>query len=108
MDEPEEFDFRFLGPVQVTGKQRPIRLYECINGDEATLYKHKLETLDTFNEGMKLYFNKEFAMAAVTFQQIIKMNQEDHTARLLLNRAAHLITKEIGDDWKGVESISKK
>ena len=47
-------------------------------------------------------------MAAVTFQQIIKMNQEDHTARLLLNRAAHLITKEIGDDWKGVESISKK
>lgn len=108
MDKPEEFDFRFLGPVQVTGKQRPIRLYECINGDEATLYKHKLETLDTFNEGMKLYFNKEFAMAAVTFQQIIKMNQEDHTARLLLNRAAHLITKEIGDDWKGVESISKK
>jgi class 3 adenylate cyclase len=108
MDEPEEFDFRFLGPVQVTGKQHPIRLYECINGDEATLYRHKLETLDTFNEGMKLYFNKEFAMAAVTFQQIIKLNQDDHTARLLLNRSAHLITKEIGDDWKGVESISKK
>ncbi len=108
MNDPEEFDFRFLGPVQVTGKQRPIRLYECINGDEATLYKHKLETLGTFNEGMKLYFNKEFAMAAVTFQQIIKMNKDDHTARLLLNRAAHLITKEIGDDWKGVESIAKK
>ncbi len=83
---PEEFNFRFLGPVRVKGKQKPIELYECINGDEQILQQHKLETLGTFNEGMRLYFNKEFAMAAVTFQQIIKQNPDDHTARLLLNR----------------------
>ena len=108
LTDPEEFDFRFLGPVKVIGKQKPIQLYECINGDEQVLQKHKLETLGTFNEGMRLYFNKEFAMAAVTFQQIIKQNPDDHTARLLLNRSAHLITKEIGDDWKGVESMTNK
>lgn len=105
---PEEFNFRFLGPVRVKGKQKPIDLYECINGDEQVLQKHKLGTLGTFNEGMRLYFNKEFAMAAVTFQQIVKQNPNDHTARLLLNRSAHLITKEIGDDWKGVESMTNK
>ena len=108
LTDPEEFDFRFLGPVKVIGKQKPIQLYECINGDEKVLQQHKLETLGTFNEGMRLYFNKEFAMAAVTFQQIIKQNPDDHTARLLLNRSAHLITKEIGDDWKGVESMTNK
>jgi adenylate cyclase len=108
LTQPEEFDFRFLGPVQVKGKQKPIRLYECIDGDESSLFNHKLETLSIFNEGMKLYFNKEFAMAAVTFQQIVKRNPLDHTARLLLNRSAHLITQEIGDDWKGVESITNK
>lgn len=105
---PEEFNFRFLGPVRVKGKQKPIQLYECINGDEQVLQQHKQVTLGTFDEGMRLYFNKEFAMAAVTFQQIIKQNPGDHTARLLLNRAAHLITKEIGDDWKGVESMTNK
>ena len=105
---PEEFNFRFLGPVRVKGKQKPIDLYECINGDEQVLQKHKLSTLGTFDEGMRLYFNKEFAMAAVTFQQIVKQNPNDHTARLLLNRSAHLITKEIGDDWKGVESMTNK
>ena len=108
LTQPEEFDFRFLGPVQVKGKQKPIRLYECIDGDESSLFNHKLETLSIFNEGMKLYFNKEFAMAAVTFQQIVKRNPLDHTARLLLNRSAHLITQEIGDDWKGVESMTNK
>ncbi len=108
LSRPEEFDFRYLGPVQVQGKQKPLNLYECINGDHPELREHKLNTLSTFEQGMELYFNKEFAMAAVTFQQIVKLNREDHTAKLFLNRSAHLITQEIGDDWKGVESISKK
>jgi hypothetical protein len=108
LSHPEEFDFRYLGPVQVIGKQKSIDLYECINGDALALFEHKLGTLDTFNKGMELYFKKEFAMAAVTFQEILKQNREDLTAKLFLNRAAHLITQEIGDDWKGVQSVTSK
>lgn len=104
----DEFDFRYLGPVKVMGKQKPIKLYECINGDPKELYDHKLKTLNTFIKGMELYFNQEFAMAAVTFQQIFKQNTADQTAKLFLNRAAHLITQEIDDDWKGIQAISKK
>lgn len=105
---PGEFDFRYLGPVQVQGKQKTIGLYECINGDDSSLLEHKRATLSTFNHGMELYFNKEFAMAAVTFQKVLKKNRNDQPARLFLNRAAHLITQEIGDDWKGVESMTNK
>jgi len=105
---PEEFNFRYLGPVQVIGKKKPIKLYECINGDAKTLYNHKLRTLGTFNRGMELYFNKEFAMSAVTFQQIFKQNTKDLTAKLFLNRAAHLITQEIDENWEGVQSMTKK
>lgn len=105
---PEEFDFRYLGPVQVKGKQKPIDLYECINGDNEQLLKHKLVTLTTFEEGMKQYFMKEFAMAAVTFQQIVKKERNDSAAKLFLNRSAHMITQETGDDWKGIASISSK
>lgn len=108
LSNPDEFDFRYLGPVQVIGKQKPIDLYECINGDSPALLDHKRKTLDTFDKGMDLYFNKEFAMAAVTFQQIFKKNREDLTAKLFLNRAAHLITEEIEDDWKGVQSMTTK
>ncbi|MDN3642262.1 adenylate/guanylate cyclase domain-containing protein [Lutimonas halocynthiae] len=105
---PEEFNFRYLGPVQVIGKKKPVKLYECINGDVKTLYNHKLRTLGTFNRGMELYFNKEFAMSAVTFQQIYKQNTKDLTAKLFLNRAAHLITQEIDENWEGVQSMTKK
>ncbi len=108
LTDPKEFNFRYLGPVQVIGKKKPIKLYECINGDQKSLYSHKLKTIGTFDRGMELYFNKEFAMSAVTFQQIFKQNPKDVTAKLFLNRAAHLITQEIDEDWKGVQSMTNK
>ena len=105
---PEEFDFRYLGRVQLKGKSNPIDLYECINGDEADLQNHKLTNLETFDQAMDLYFNKEFAMAAVTFQQIVKLNPSDQPAKLFLNRSARLITQELEDNWKGVETMTTK
>jgi len=105
---PEAFDFRYLGRVQLKGKTNPIDLYECIDGDEAELRSHKLSNLETFNQAMDLYFNKEFAMAAVAFQQIFKMNTADQPAKLFLNRSARLITQEIEDNWKGVETMTTK
>ena len=105
---PENFDFRYLGRVQLKGKTRPIDLFECVNGDETELREHKLNNLETFDQAMDLYFEKEFAMAAVTFQQIYKMNPDDLTAKLFLNKSAHLITQELGENWKGVETMTTK
>ena len=90
------------------GKKQPIDLYECINGDENDLQKHKLANLQTFDDAMTLFLDKEFAMAAVTFQQIFKRNTDDQPAKLFLNRAAQLITREIEDNWKGVEEMTTK
>lgn len=108
LTDSNEFHFRYLGPVKVKGKDQPIELYECINGDTPHLMKHKIDTLKTFENAMDLYFNKEFAMAAVTFQKVVKKNDQDHTSNLFLNRSAHLITKELEDDWRGVEAMDQK
>ena len=104
----KDFRFRYLGPVKVQGKEKPIEIYECIDGDNPDLLNHKNKNLEIFNKGMDLYFRKEFAMAAVTFQEIVKKNALDSPAKLFLNRSAHLITQEIGKDWKGVEAMDRK
>ena len=104
----QAFNFRFLGPVQVKGKQKAIELYECINGDDESLFDHKLQTTKTFNDAMNYYFNMEFAMAAVAFQEIYKLNVMDKTSKLFLNKSAHLITQEIEDNWDGVELMRTK
>lgn len=105
---PEKYNFRHLGTAIVKGKQKSINLYECIDGDPPKLLAHKLETSATFQKGLDLYLNKEFAMAAVTFQRIFKMNKQDATAKLFLNKSAQLITQELGEDWKGIEAMSTK
>lgn len=108
IDARKDFTFRYLGPVKVQGKEKPIEIYECIDGDNPELLNHKNKNLEIFNKGMDLYFRKEFAMAAVTFQEIVKKNAHDSPAKLFLNRSAHLITQEIGEDWKGVEAMDRK
>ena len=108
LTDPDEFDFRYLGRVQPKGKMKPIDLYECINGDAEDLQNHKLSNLKTFDDAMTLFLDKEFAMAAVTFQQIFKSNIKDQPAKLFQNRAAQLITQEIEDNWKGVETMTTK
>lgn len=108
LSNPDEFNFRYLGPVKVKGKEHSIDLYECIDGDDGGLLDHKLNSMHVFERGMDLFFKREFAMAAVTFQEVLKMNTKDHTAKLFLNRAAQLITEEIGDDWKGIVAMDKK
>ena len=57
---------------------------------------------------MNYYFNMEFAMAAVAFQEIYKLNVMDKTSKLFLNKSAHLITQEIEDNWDGVELMRTK
>ena len=104
----EQFSFRYLGRVQLKGKNKPIDLYECIDGDPPDLKAHKLHNLELFNQAMDQYFNREFAMAAVTFQQIYKLDERDQPAKLFLNRAAHLITQEIAENWEGVEMMTTK
>ncbi len=108
LTDPGRFDFRYLGRVQLKGKNKPIDLFECIDGDEPELKRHKLQNLAVFTQGMDRYFNREFAMAAVTFQQIYKLDERDLPAKLFLNRAAHLITQEIEENWEGVEMMTTK
>ncbi len=103
-----QFDFRYLGLVQVKGRKKPLEIFECINGDPGDLYGLKIETLGIFDEGMEQYFKREFAMSALTFQQVLKQNPADKTARLFLNRSANLITQELSEDWRGVETMQLK
>ena len=104
----KDFNFRYLGQVRVQGKLKPIALYECIDGDDKKLFNHKQKTMNTFNQAMDLFFRKEFAMAAVTFQKIFKKNSEDRVAKLFLNKSAQLITQEIDEDWEGIEYMDSK
>ena len=108
LDDPSSFNFRYLGKVQVKGKNNSLKIYECFDGDGDEIIEKKIASLSSFNDGMNNYFAKDFAMAALGFQQVIKENPEDYTAKLFLQKSGQFIATGAPQDWDGVEVMSSK
>lgn len=105
---PEEFNLRHLGKVQVKGKQEPVGIYECFSGNTNDEIMIKEKTLLVFNEGMHHYLNKLFASAISSFQLVLETNPADLTAEFFLNNATRLLQKGAPDDWAGVVEMTNK
>ncbi len=105
---PDHFNFRFLGKVQVKGKNNMLTIFECFDGDTPEIIEKKGETMNSFNKGMELYFNKQFSEAALAYQEVLSKYPEDLIAKLFLNKSSQLITSGIPDNWNGIEIMTWK
>jgi hypothetical protein len=99
---------RFLGKVQVKGKDVPISLFEVYNGDAEPIIELKLRTKADFEEGLKHYFAKEFAQAVVCFKNVLNVHSADKTAEIYLRRSARFVVEGVPEDWEGVEAMESK
>jgi adenylate cyclase len=108
IQDPEQFNLRYLGKVQVKGKQEPVGLHECFSGsnEEEILIKEK--TLPLFNEGMNYYLNRSFASAIKSFQSITETHPGDLTAEFFLTNATRYLQKGVPEDWTGVVEMTNK
>ena len=108
IESTDEFNFRYLGKVLVKGKKNPVGIYECPDGDELESKENKLRTATEFETGLTYFFDQNFAEAAASFNQVVKINPKDHVARLFLNKSARYIQEGVSKDWTGTESFDTK
>ena len=108
IDNREEFHFRYLGKVQVKGKQKPLKIYECFDGDLPEIVELKMATLNNFDAGVKHYFSQLFSEAIMNFEDVIKYNPNDKTAKLFLYKAKQLEKMGVAENWTGVELMGQK
>ena len=106
--DPENFNLRYLGRVQVKGKQAAVGIHECFSGstEEEILIKEK--TLPLFREGMHHYLNRSFTSAIKSFQALKETHPEDLTANFFLNNATRYLQKGVPEDWTGVVEMTNK
>jgi two-component system sensor histidine kinase ChiS len=103
-----DYHTRFLGKVQVKGKDVPISLFEVYDGDPEAIIELKLKTKGDFEEGLHRYFDKDFTNASVFFKKVLDVNAKDKTARLYLERSAQFMVQGVAEDWEGVEAMESK
>ncbi|MEM7162327.1 MAG: adenylate/guanylate cyclase domain-containing protein [Bacteroidota bacterium] len=105
---PDNFNLRYLGQVQVKGKENAIKIYECFDGEEETSKDLKKATLDEFRKGTALYFDKKFKEAHAVFENICQKNPKDITALKFLENLNILMKEGINENWTGIEMMKTK
>jgi len=58
LTKPDEFNFRYLGKVQVKGKQQIIKIYECFDGDSTNLFHLMKFGMEENWSGVNFMFEK--------------------------------------------------
>jgi class 3 adenylate cyclase len=105
IDISDRFHLRYLGRVQLKGKQSAIGVHECFNGNLPHDLDHKLTTLSLFNDGIEHYSSKSFEKAGDAFKKIIDLHPADLTAKLFLSNSHRYMQHGVPENWAGVEEM---
>lgn len=100
LQQPEDHPNRFLGRVQVKGKQEALDVFEVF-GEWDSLAALKEKTRSNFEAGVRCYFEKQFTEAEVYLTRVVEQSPQDKTAQLYLKRAAVFKTRGVLPEWDG-------
>ena len=89
---------RYLGKVQVKGKTNKVEIFEIL-GNSIT-DRAKLDSKQSFEEGLNLFFDQKFAEASVHFSRVAEDNSTDRAARIYLERSADYMVNGVPSDWE--------
>ncbi len=104
----DSYNFRFIGKIQVKGKTQATEVYEVLDGYPEDQKKLKIKTGESFNKGLDLYYSRDFAEAAVYFNNVLKENSKDKAAQIYRERSAAFMVNQPPSEWDGIEALDMK
>jgi hypothetical protein len=108
VDDRDRFNLRYLGKVQVKGKNQSLGIYECFDGDPPDQIALKKSTLKAFETGMASYYAKDMDTARRHFNIVYQENPSDITTFGILHRIHSFIINGVPEGWDGVEVMLSK
>lgn len=108
MKDSSGFNFRYLGKVQVKGKQKAMGIYECIDGDSFESISLKLATQKDYDKGVELFFKEKFEEASEMFEKVLTKNPEDSVVRYFQNKANIYAISGAPGNWQSVTVMHEK
>lgn len=108
LKDPEAFAHRFLGKVQVKGKEQAIGVYEIFDLEGNPLDKPKWQNRDIFQSALENYYLQNFEISQKLFEEIIAQNHLDKAAEFYLKRSIEYQKSGAPEAWSGVEMMQTK
>lgn len=108
LNNPEQFNFRFLDIARVKGKKEAVYIFEVLDGEPQDVRELKTESRQIFGKGIEAYKNRHFEEALELFTEVVKSNPSDGAAAFYINRCKNVTGKQLPDDWSGIEVFDAK
>lgn len=108
LNDPSQYEIRFLDRAIVKGKTEPISIYEVMDGEPEEVKALKFQTQSDFEQGLEYYRRQEFAEAKRYFEQVLAVNFSDQAAKLYLERVHQLMEEGVSENWDGVWTFAQK
>ncbi len=94
LENPMDYNFRFLGRVRVKGKDKAVALFEIFDADIIDKINRKNETKVDFEEAIIKFSRRDFEEAKILLDRVVSANPEDLTAKVFLDRIEDLLRLE--------------
>lgn len=101
------YRLRDVDLVVVKGKTQPVGVYEVLDYHSDETFPNLMDTVNYFNEGVKLYRSGDWDKGIKQFQEALKANQHDALSQTYIDRCETLKT-EPPKDWDGVWVMTSK
>jgi adenylate cyclase len=99
---------RTVDRLRVSGKRKPIAVYEPLACHPAEVREKLAAGLPRFAEARALYLARKWREAAALFGECLERHPDDRVARVYLDRCRYFAEADPGADWDGVWSFSQK
>lgn len=108
LKDPSQYHIRLMDIVKVQGREKPVIVYQVLDGEcEATIELHK-KTAQNFSEGILLYHEKKCAEALHSFKRVLEINPDDMAAKTYCERCAGYLKNPGDDEWSHVRKLLSK
>ncbi|MEM6806904.1 MAG: adenylate/guanylate cyclase domain-containing protein, partial [Bacteroidota bacterium] len=101
LENEEAYALRYLGKVQVKGKQNHVEVYESLKGRSEAEQEVFVRFMQEFQSGVNAYFSKDFKEARDAFEKIISFNSSDKAAQLFYQNSLAIIKDGMPENWDG-------
>jgi class 3 adenylate cyclase len=108
LEQPKDYQFRFLDTVTVKGKRNSVNIFEILNGEKPEIKKLKINTNRKFKLALQEYRNKNIQQSLDLLTEISIESPEDKVITIYIDRCKSFLKNGIPEDWDGVENLSQK
>ena len=108
LDQPEKYEVRHLGKVQVKGKARAVSVFELLAGNQVQMAALKQQTRSNFETALAAYYDRAFIEAWGAFGQVLAVHPDDQAAQFYMRQINQLLEYGIPDDWEGIAILAEK